>query len=121
MREHAVLLGAPADPHADANLNVLLNELSVRCTRLLAQALPDAVYLLKIGHELFVLDLAPFFVRRTQNRRGMDRGRRMRRPCIPDELSALFRQAIRAAKDRGRGRGAQAHDNLRLDQINLGL
>src|ERR1700691_5239359 len=37
MREHAVLLGAPADPHADANLNVLLNELSVRCTSVLSQ------------------------------------------------------------------------------------
>jgi len=38
MREHAVLLAASANPHADAwrlgklNLKVLLNELSVRCT-----------------------------------------------------------------------------------------
>ena len=38
MREHAVLLGAPANPHAHAwrlgyaKSEVLLNELSVRCT-----------------------------------------------------------------------------------------
>ena len=87
----------------------------------LREPLPHAVNLLQVGNEPFIFDVALLLVWRAQDGGGMNGGRHMRRPGISDELPAFFRQAIGAAKDGLRGRGAQAHDDLGLDQIDLRL